>query len=327
MNSHQLKSAPDLGPLDVLTLFKDWCLRNRLAALLVFTILATCVLFFGWMKIFVNGIQSVADWAADAWVGDQSHSWMVPPISLYLAWHHREAIWEARKEGSNRGLIYLILGVALFVIAARCLQPRISLAAVPLLLYGSVLYLFGKQVARILLFPCAFLLFMIPMAAVEQATFRLQFFVTGSVDILSHLIGIDIQAVGTTLTARDGSFNFEIAEGCSGIRSITAMTMLTAVYVHLTQKVLWKKATIFCCSVLFAIIGNAGRIFTIILMAKFYDSEIAAGVYHDYSAFIFFPFALAAMLGLAKLLSLPQGLPKRVNSALKEKTDTVKYDY
>jgi exosortase/archaeosortase family protein len=78
--------------------------------------------------------------------------------------------------------------------------------------------------------------------------------------------------------------NFEIAEGCSGIRSLMAMTTLTALYAHFTQTVLWKKLTLFGSSIIFAVVGNIGRIFTVILVAKFYDPEFASGLYHDYSA-------------------------------------------
>ena len=133
--------------------------------------------------------------------------------------------------------------------------------------------------ARILLFPCAFLLFLIPVAALEQATFRLQFAITGIVGALSNLVGIKIQAIGTTLSAMDKSFDFQIAEGCSGIRSLTAMAMLTAIYVHLTQKELWKKLVIFAFSIVFAIAGNVGRILTVILVAKWINPTLAGGIY------------------------------------------------
>lgn len=290
----------------------QWCRREPVAAGLLLTILGTLVYFFGFLHLFTNGVLTTARWAWEAWNGaggmktdgSQSHSNFVPLISLYLVYYHWREIRKAPKTGSNKGLIFVLAGVGLFVLAARCLQPRMALFSLPFLIYGSVLYLWGRQVARILLFPCAFLIFMIPSAAIEQATFHLQFVITGLIGWLTNIVGIHIQAVGTTLTAADGSFNFEIAEGCSGIRSLTAMTMITAIYVHLTQRELWKKVLVLCFSLVFAIIGNVGRIFTVILVAKFYDPKFAGGIYHEYSGFVFFPFALAAMVGFAWLLNL-----------------------
>jgi exosortase/archaeosortase family protein len=79
--------------------------------------------------------------------------------------------------------------------------------------------------------------------------------------------------------------------------------MLTAIYVHLTQDRLWKKLVILAFSIVFAIVGNIGRLFTVVLVAKFIDPKLAAGIYHDYSGYLFFPIALLAMLGFSKLIN------------------------
>lgn len=287
----------------------DFVQREPFSVLLLATILATFIYFFAYVPLFVkglfvNGAGSTAAWAWQAWTGNQAHSRLVPFISLALVWYHRKEIKEAKKDGCNRGLVFVGIGIALFLLGARCLQPRFALASLPFLIYGSALYVWGKQVARIVLFPCALLIFMVPVAAIEQGTFRLQFISTDFVGFLSNLVGIKINALGTTLTAADSSFNFAIAEGCSGIRSLFAMTMLTAIYVHLTQREVWKKIVILAFSIAFAIVGNIGRIFTVILVAKFIDPKLASGIYHEYSGFVFFPIALVAMLLFSKLLNL-----------------------
>ena len=276
-------------------------------AVLLAGCLATFVWFFFFVHLWVNGAKSAATWALDAWSGgggEQYHGRFVPLVSIFLVWLRRARYAAAPKESSNWGLLWLALGIACFILGARCMQPRFALLATPLLFYGATLFLWGRHVARLALFPCAFLLFMIPVASFEQSTFRLQFIITGAIGFMAKLVGISVQAVGTTLTARDGSFNFEIAEGCSGIRSLSAMSMLTAVYVHLTQDRLWKKGFIFAASLLFAIFGNVGRLFTILIVAKYIDPKLAGGIYHDYSGFLFFPIAVMAMTGFSKLVNL-----------------------
>jgi len=287
--------------------FGQWCRARPVEALLLLSCLGTLVYFYFFHRVWVLGTQTTFFWARNAWSGadgGQFHCHFPIFVSLYLVWHHRARLAAAPLGSSGWGLVVVALGVALFVAGARCLQPRLAMLALPILLYGGALFLWGRSVARIVLFPCVFLLFMIPVASLEQATFRLQFVITSSIELLSKLVGISIQSVGTTLTARDGSFNFEIAEGCSGVRSLAAMSMLTAVYVHLTQEVFWKKALIFVASLLFAIVGNIGRLFTVILFAKFISPEIAGGLYHDYSGFLFFPIALLAMTGFASVVNL-----------------------
>jgi exosortase len=305
-----------------------WVQRNPVASLLLFTIVGTLVYFFGFVPLFVkgafaSGACSTVAWAWQAWNPgmNQEHSKLVPFISLGLVWYHRDKIKSATKRGSNNGLLFVAIGIVIFLLSARCLQPRLALASLAFLIYGSVLYLWGKEVARIVLFPCVFLIFLIPVAAIEQATFRLQFIITGVIGFLSNLVGIKIDAIGTTLTAADNSFNFAIAEGCSGIRSLIAMTMLTAVYVHITQDKLWKKLLILAFSVVFAIAGNIGRLFTVILVAKLIDPKLAAGIYHDYSGYVFFPIAIIAMLVFSKLINLKFG--KAVASARERESVTL----
>jgi exosortase len=288
--------------------------REPVSALLLATIVVTFVYFFGIVPLFVrgtfiSGACSVFSWAWQAWNpgANQEHSKIVPVVFAGLIWYHRREIARAPKSGDDKGLLFVGIGILLFVLSARCLQPRLALGSIPFLIYGAVLYLWGKQVARIILFSCAFLIFLIPFGAIEQATFRLQFVITSTIGFLSKLVGLQIDAVGTTLNATDGTFNFMIAEGCSGIRSLTAMAMLTAVFVHLTQDRLWKKIAIFAFSVIFAIVGNIGRLFGVVLVAKFIDPKLASGVYHDYSGWIFFPVALLAMFAFSKLVNLKSG--------------------
>lgn len=329
--SQLASSSPVTSPLQDLrryfTSLLRWSGQNKAAAFLLAAIAATFVYFYAFVPLY-TGLPITA-WARLRYQPgyDCEHGKLVPFIFLFLLWHHRKEIARAPKTGSFwGGLVFICLGLLLFALGFRTLQTRAAMFAVPFLFYGIALYLWGRHIGRIVLFPCAFLIFMIPVAAVQQATFRLQFLITGIVGSLSNLVGIQIAAVGTTLRALDGSFNFEIAEGCSGIRSLIAMVMLTAVYVHLTQKELWKKLVIFGCSALFAIIGNAGRIFTVVLVAKFWDPRIAAGIYHDYSGFLFFPIALFAMLSLSKLLNLKISSQDSGESGPAAK-DRVVYDY
>ena len=313
-SAHTFPTDLSLGTLSKLLV--DYVRKNPLQAALFVGLLAVFVYFYGYVPLWSGGTQSTSSWAWSAWnpEGNQEHGKLVVPAVLFLVWYHRNQLAAAPKEGSNWGLLFVAAGVLAFVVAARTVQARLAIVALPLLVFGAIYYLWGRRVARILLFPCALLIFAVPFGALEQATFQLQFTITGIVGALSHLFGIKIQAVGTTLSAAvvsaaDKPWNFDIAEGCSGIRSLMAMTMITALYVHLTQDKLWKKLLIFCASAVFAIIGNAGRIFTIVLVAKYWDPRFASGMYHDYSGFIFFPIALAAMLAFGALVNWRRKAP------------------
>jgi exosortase len=300
-------SAENVERIDYLAFLKRrWTPLDFAKLLLLAGVCGTIYYFYGVRHVY-EGLD-IARWAWARYAPQYNfeHGKLVPLIFLFLVWYHREDLIKAEKKGCDQGLIWVAAGCAIYAMGARTLQGRLGMAAAPPLLYGIVLYLWGKRVARILLFPILFLFFMIPVSAIEQATFRLQFMVTGIAQIVCGILGMPLYAEGTTLRPLDQSFRgFDVAEGCSGIRSLMAMVMVTAVYVHLTQTKLWKKLVILFCSTGFAIIGNAGRIISIFLVAKFFGSAFAGGPYHEYSGYVSFPIALGAMLLVSRLLDLP----------------------
>lgn len=298
--------AAPLEPGEVLSRFGKWCATNPAAAALLATSFGTVVYFLCFFYGFRNGEETAALWASRAWNSEnnQEHSWGVLPIAIWLIWHHREEIRRARKEPSNAGLAWVLAGVLAFVIAVWTLQARMAIIALPLLVYGGVRFLWGRETAKVIIFPCLFMLFMLPVGGYVQGTVWLQLHVSSAVQVLSSLIGVQIEKVGTGLHALDGTFNFDIAEGCSGIRSLMAMVTLSALYVHFTQRETWKQWVIFAGSIVFALIGNVGRVFSVIVVARFINEKLAGGLYHDYSGFIFFPIAVGAMVGFSKLLNM-----------------------
>ena len=168
----------------------------------------------------------------------------------------------------------------------------------------TVALLFGWNFFRALLFPWAFLLLMIPIPAIifNQITFPLQLLASRVSSAVLPLLGVPVLREGNVIHLP--FITLEVAEACSGIRSLIAIIMLTAIYAHVFEKQLWKKVVLLVFSVAFAVIANAGRIFTIILIARMGYPDLAGGIYHEYSGFISFPIALGAMYLFHKLLNL-----------------------
>jgi exosortase len=302
-----------------------WVKRNPAAAFLGAAVIATLTYFFGFVKIFLNGNLSTWTWAWQAWNPETNyeHAKLIPLIVAFLVWHARDKLRAAAIGSSRYGWLFIAIGSLLFLMGARTLQGRLGLMSLPFLIFGIVLYVWGKHMARILLFPIAFLFFMIPLNFLTQATMKLQFLETGAASAICNFFGLAVYTVGTTISAANDAFHFTIDEGCSGIRSLMAIAMLSAIYGHFTQDRLWKKLAIFAAAILFAIIGNAGRLVSIMVVARLFGQDLAGGPYHVISGYLSFPFAIAAMLLFGKLLNLK---PKRVKAAITAK-ESVSYDY
>ncbi|HEX8281677.1 MAG TPA: exosortase/archaeosortase family protein, partial [Chthoniobacterales bacterium] len=275
---------------------KEWIAREPRLALLGAAVVAILVYFFGFVPFFVKGEQSTLVWAWQAWNPETNyeHAKLIPLIVAFLVWYSWDKLRAAPVGSSRWGLLFLGVGIFLFLAGARTIQARLSLTAIPFLLFGIVLYVWGKHVARVLLFPIAFLFFTVPLNFLAQATARLQFLETNAATAICNFFGMGLYSVGTAVHA--ANFNFEVDEGCSGIRSLMAIAMLSAIYGHLTQDRLWKKLLIFGAALLFAIVGNAGRLVSIFMVAAVFGQDIAGGPYHNISGYLSFPFALGAML-------------------------------
>lgn len=297
------------------------CIRaNPLAAVLLGGITTTLIYFFGVLKLFGDpgGLRSTLVWAWNSWnpTTNYEHAMFIPLIVLFLIWHARDKIRAARLSSSRWGWLFIGIGILLFVVGARSLQARLSLTALSFLLFGIVLYSAGPHFARVLLFPIGFLLFMVPLNFLTQGTTELQSLETKAASAICNLLGVGVYALGNTINASNNAFRFSIDEGCSGIRSLMAIAMLSALYGHFTQDRLWKKLAIFAASILFALIGNAGRLTSIMLVARFFGQDLAGGPYHAISSYLSFPFALAAMVLFEKLLNIaPRRTPIRTAAA------------
>jgi len=317
-----------------------WCREQPLQATLLAALLGTLVYFFVFLRAFSNETLTTLQWAWQGWneENDLQHGPLILPAAAVVAWLHRESFRRAAKTPSWLGLLAVLAGAVVFVAAVWMLQPRIALVALPLLIFGGVLFVWGWSVARLTIFPCLFLLFMVPLGFLLGQTEPLQRLVASVVGSASNLVGIGVEREGVKLIAADRSFQCEVAGGCSGVRSLMAMAMLSALYGHFTLQQGWKKALLFGMSLPFAVLGNIVRVFTIVVASKLFGQEIGTGPWHDISGFIItIPIAVSAMIAFANLLQrdwtntkanlLKPDQPAKAGAGGASSSGPISYDY
>jgi len=216
-------------------------------------------------------------------------------------------------KGSYLGLAAVFVGVLLYAVSYRTFQPRIAAGALPFILWGSCYFLWGWRVARILAFPFFFFWLAVPLPSFQQATTHLQLLATSMAHHGSGLFGVDTRVVGTTILPVDGDWKpLDIATGCSGIRSLMALLMISATWAYVAKIKMWQKVVLFTSALPLAIIGNALRVTSIFVIAEYGDEKWAAGTWHDWSGLLlFYPFSLALLLILHSLFE--GGLPWKKN--------------
>lgn len=235
--------------------------------------------------------------------GDFSHGSIIPLISLVVLWLKRHDIAAVMPKSSSKlGLFVVISALLMHWVGLQAQQTRLSLTALIVLIWGIPFYLFGWKMAKVLLFPATYLIFALPLTFIDDMTFPLRMFAAGGSVFLLNGLGIESQQVGSAVIST--GFEFDVADPCSGIRSLLALTALTAVYSYLFQKTLIKKWILFLTAIPLAIIGNVGRITTIALAAEAFGEPFAYTLYHDWSGFVIYAIAIMFMLAIDALLRM-----------------------
>lgn len=234
---------------------------------------------------------------------DMGHGWIVPLFSVALIWIRRKDLAAAAGKPSILGIFPVVAGLFLFWIGIRADQFRISQVSMFFLLWSISYVFYGKKFAGIMLFPVVFLLFTVPLGFIDIFTVKLRFLTSALASGLLNGIGIPVARSGTGIHCLAGEgFNLDVADPCSGLRSICALSALTAAYAYMSQKTLLKKWLLFACAVPIAVLGNLVRIFSIAVVAKFCGQEVATGFYHDYSGYLVFLVGILAVMQVASWL-------------------------
>lgn len=250
--------------------------------------------------------HSAIRWMVWRWSGlggDLSHGWIIPLVSAYAVWRRRVDLMAASRRPCYAGLVLIALALLLHVVGVRAQLTRLSLLSMIGLVWALPLTCYGWGFARWLIFPAGYLLFCIPFSFLDSLTVPLRILASTASTVLLNGLGIAAVQSGTAVyTSAGGGFNFDVADACSGLRSLLAMTALTAAYARFTLPGFWRPWALFLCAVPLAIIGNVARIVAIGLVAQVLSHDWAMRVYHDYSSYIVFATAITLMMGVGRLL-------------------------
>jgi exosortase len=181
-----------------------------------------------------------------------------------------------------------------------------------------ILWFFGWDFFKWIAFPYLFLFFAWPMPFLDMVAFKLRVLMSAFSHGFLNLIGIEAIRVGTAIVSapdfsygipQGAKFSLDVADPCSGIRSLFALTMVTALMAYFTQNKIWKQWVLFICAVPLAVAGNFVRILMLTFGTLLFGSEAAIGTlehpsfYHMLSGYVVFIIALGGALVIGWLLN------------------------
>ena len=244
-------------------------------------------------------------WLWGEWMGNSyySHGVLVPLVTLFLAIQrirNDTTLSGKWQRNSNGGVVGTALSLGLFLYCLNIRAYYLAAFAVVALIVGLVWSLAGFQVLRRLLFPIAYLVFMIPLPFVEYATLPLALFTGVCAGGLVRFLGFDVTIVGNAVTLPNA--DLVIGAQCSGINSIIALTALLTLAAYLLDGPRWGRIILVLMAIPLAMLGNILRVASLLVVARAYGANAAFTFYHDYSGIVFFIGVFLLMIPLTRLL-------------------------
>ncbi len=243
----------------------------------------------------------VYDWYTQP---DFSHGFLVPLFSAYLVWTKRETLRNTPVRQSWGGIPLIVAGIfTLFlgIYGAELFLARISLL---MLLGGLIWTLGGRQMLRELRFPLLVLLLGIPWPKViyNQITFPLQILASKVASGVLPLFGVPVMRDGNIIQLP--SMPLEVAEACSGIRSLMSLFTAAVFYGYFLEPSVTRRVILALAAIPIAVAANGARIVGTGLAVQWWDPEKALGFFHEFSGWLIFCFSLVLLYLLHTAMSL-----------------------
>jgi exosortase len=250
--------------------------------------IATNSLFYWWVFQWVNRDS------------ETQHAWLILGLSIFLLWRNLRRGGPDPRPAAGMAMAALVCGLLVHAVGYIAQQPRVSILALLAYAWGVIALSGGRRWAGASAFPIAFMVFAIPVNALDTVGFWLQMWVVRAGARIAHLVGIAVVRNGTQLFAPDGRYQYDVVAACSGIRSLMALTALSIFIGYFWFKPVWLRAAMLMLSVPLVYIGNVARITAIIVAAQWGGQSWGDRV-HDVMGFGVFIIVVGGLIAVAEM--------------------------
>ncbi len=260
--------------------------------------------FFGNATRGYIATDSVFYWWGSQWFDDAAetqHGILILGLSAALAIRNlRRAGTLESAPAPGCAAVLMAGGFFLHVVGYAAQQTRISAVAVLVFTLGLVVFARGRRAGWAALFPVGFLLLALPLKF-PLLEFNLQVGVVRAVEWIAHAVDSEVVRSGTLLSDPEQRYFYDVTRGCSGIRSLVALTALTLLLSYLYLRPLWLRVVFTALTLPFAFIGNVVRIGSVVLAGEWWGQSAGQRV-HDASGFSIYLVVLGLELAVIALI-------------------------
>ena len=263
-------------------------------------VVAVLALVTSFALLYRNVIAKlVYDWSENE---NYSHGFLIVPLAAYLAWERRARLSALAAKPSGWGLA--IVAASLVVLLAGLLGAELFLSRIAMIgtLIGGIIFVLGWAHLKVLFFPVAVLLLMIPIPTIvfNQIVFPLQLLASRVGEGSLMAAGIPVLREGNIIILANTTL--EVAEACSGLRSLVSLLTLAIVYGYFTDGRPSVRTAIALASIPVAIIANGLRVAGTGIAAHYYGAAAAEGFLHTFSGWLVFIVAFLMLFVVMRVL-------------------------
>ncbi len=257
-------------------------------------------LYRSWLPLLILGLLLLAPYIpmlysmGKMWLEDDnmSHGLFVPIAAAFIARDKRHFLSTLQPKVNYWGLVLVVLGMAMLCIGPPSLPTFVFITRTAFLfsLVGSILFLRGTATLRALAYPLLLLPLMIPLPGFiyDRLTLPLQLLASLLAENFLTVLGFSVLREGNILHMPTQTL--DVAEACSGLRSLYALTFLTLTYAYFFAGRAWRRWLLVAAIIPVAIVANAGRVTATAIMGT-YNPALTVGFYHELLGWTVFVFA------------------------------------
>lgn len=266
---------------------------------------------FAWGSVLIFALMAavyyrvLAKLVTDWWqIPDFSHGFLVPIFAAYLVWTKRKILLDTRIAPAWSGIVFVVAGLVVLVLGVYGAELYLSRVSLVILLAGLVLCFGGWELLKELRFVLLVLLLAIPIPSIlfNEITLPLQILASKLASALLPIFGVPVLREGNVIELP--AMKLEVAEACSGIRSLMSLFTLSVFYGYFVEKSNLRRAILAVASIPIAIAANAVRILGTGLFVQYWDPEKALGFFHEFSGWVMFLVSLGCLFIVHRIMHL-----------------------
>jgi exosortase len=237
-------------------------------------------------------VKLVYDWYT---IPDYSHGFLVPFFAAFLVWDKRKVLKSIPIKQTWSGIVLIVFAIMVLILGVYGVELFTARISFLLLLTGLIATFFGWAMVRELRFPLLVLVLAIPFPAIlfNRITFPLQLLASRIASDILPLLGVPTLHEGNVIELP--IMKLEVAEACSGIRSLMSLFTLVVFYGYFLERTTKRRVILALASIPIAVTANVARIVGTGLCVQYWDPEKALGFFHEFSGWVMFVVSLACL--------------------------------